>query len=111
MAELQRRSFLHAVNPERKAKLYERNYGEKADWIRSLPCLVCGARPCDAAHVKSRGAGGTSADLVPLCHAHHMEQHAIGVCTFEARYDVDLTLEAHDFHSQWESQWEREAAA
>lgn len=38
-------------------------------------CIICGYYGVDLHHVKTRGAGGTDEDynLVPLCHAHHVE--------------------------------------
>lgn len=76
-------------------------------WIRLLPCLVNGdgARcfgPIQAAHVRSRGAGGGDFDnLMPLCMGHHAEQHAVGIRTFAARYEVDLEAEAALLTSRW----------
>lgn len=52
-------------------------------FIRSLPCIVCGISPCDAAHISlgnnTKGMGRKTDDCytVPLCHKHHMEQHSI----------------------------------
>lgn len=75
--------------PERRQPTY-------VAWFRAqkLPCLcsqlVVGSQvgPCrgaiEAAHVKSRGAGGEDADnLVPLCAAHHAALHRIGQRSFE----------------------------
>lgn len=89
------------VNPQRRRKRNAIAFGSKAEWVRSLPCLVCGAVPSDPAHVKSRGAGGTAADIVPLCRAHHMEQHAIGVTTFGRRHALDLRAEAEGLEAKW----------
>lgn len=62
-----------------------------ADWIRQMVCLVCCGRPAEAAHVRSRGAGGDDrGNLVPLCHQHHAEQHRIGIRSFADRYDINL---------------------
>lgn len=57
-------------------------------FIKSLPCFVCGARPSDADHVKSQGAGGGDdlSNLQALCRGHHTERHTIGIKTFLARY-------------------------
>jgi len=70
---LRRHTRVKPVNPERKAKLFERNFGDKAEWIREQPCEVTGADPLawkiDAAHAKARGMGGCGGDkrdLVPL---------------------------------------------
>jgi hypothetical protein len=97
---------LPAVNRKRKAKLTARQFGDHAEYIRSLPCVCRGADcgPSEAAHVRSRGAGGTAADLVPLCRRHHAEQHAVGVDTFQARHNLDLRAIADDLwadHSGW----------
>jgi len=72
---LESRTPIRPVNPERKERLHARNFGAKADWIRSLPCEVSGrSGPSDPAHVRARGmggAGGSSQDLVPLCREAH----------------------------------------
>lgn len=59
-------------------------------YVRSLPCLLrtelCrgATEPC---HVRSKGAaGGDDDNLVPLCQAHHEQQHRLGIRTFEYRY-------------------------
>lgn len=57
-------------------------------WIRRFPCFALGvhAGRVEAAHVKTRGAGGDDVGgTVPLCTGHHRLQHAIGIRTFEAR--------------------------
>lgn len=59
----------------------------------SIPLLYCHGPVVDA-HVVSRGAGGGRFDAVPLCQAHHDEQHACGIKTFAERYGLDLRLEA-----------------
>jgi predicted restriction endonuclease len=48
--------------------------------IRLQPCAACGQKPVDAAHIRSRGAGGddTPDNLLPLCRSHHVEQHKRG---------------------------------
>mgnify|MGYP007024627118 CR=1 FL=1 len=38
---LQRRTPLRKRNPERRAKLHARNFGERGDAIRAMPCLAC----------------------------------------------------------------------
>jgi hypothetical protein len=87
-----KRSRIRPVNPERRERRRESQFGDHAERVRSLPCLVPGCRevPVHAAHVRSRAAGGSAADLVPLCWRHHREQHDRGVRTFERIYGVDL---------------------
>ena len=76
-------------------------------WIRGRQCLIAGRAPrwvslhnrCEgvtqAAHIRSRGAGGADhQNLLPLCVLHHHEQHEIGKLSFEARYTLSLRDEA-----------------
>jgi len=89
-----KRSELRKANRKRKAERYREHFGSKAEYVRQLPCCVCGrAAPSEPHHYPSRGAGGTSKDLVPLCTAHHREFH-MGAETFQARYGVDLKARA-----------------
>ena len=83
-----------ARRAERKKKRHEKQYGERAVAIKAMRCCVpgCAHWPSDAAHVKSRAAGGTKRDLVPLCHEHHMEQHSTGIKTFQEKHGIDLAL-------------------
>ena len=77
--------------------------------IRTLPCLLAKREPCtcggfldvvrktyriEAAHVRSRGAGGGDDQVVPLCGTHHREAHRIGHKSFEKRHGIDLAYEA-----------------
>ena len=101
-----KRTPIRRVNPARLKKLREVQYGEHAERIRELPCLVAeyGGRGCDgrveAAHVKSRGAGGLAKDLVPLCTGHHRELHDHGVKTFQCTQMLDLASEADRLWSE-----------
>jgi hypothetical protein len=66
----------------RKSK-YARRARDRAYlvWIRSLPCLICGRRPSEAAHLAARAFGQKCSDREtgPLCawdhrlgpHSHH----------------------------------------
>lgn len=99
----QRKTRMKPVNRKRKAKLYALQFGDHADWIRTLGCLVCGRTPSEPAHVKTRGSGGTAKDIVPLCgdrpwspvdpQGHHSEQEGNNK-RFEALYRIDLKAEA-----------------
>lgn len=72
--------------PKRKTKR-NANY---LDWIRTLSCSRCNTvGPCEAAHVRINGDGGTSLKpsdyrAVPLCHHCHQLQHNNGERTFWA---------------------------
>lgn len=97
---LRRRVPLKAFNAERRARLYERNFGAYSDFIRLLPCAVpgCKRRDTEAAHVvKCRqmgGCGGDKTGLAPLCGSrlrpgHHDESEG-NVPEFSEHYGVDL---------------------
>jgi len=60
--------------------------------IRLMPCCVCGVRPVDASHIKTRGAGGADLpfNLVAHCRLHHSEWHQYGPKKFCKRYPVML---------------------
>lgn len=89
---LHRNTPLKASNPKRKRQRFARAYGssDNVERIQAMPCVICGRSPSEAAHVRSRGAGGTWRDIVPLCRDHHREQHTVGLRTFEATHAVDL---------------------
>lgn len=102
-----RKTRLNPVNRKRKKKRHRDNFGPKAEWIRSLPCVCCGGRDrVEAAHARSRGAGGTSEHLVPLQHVCHRYQHQVGIKTFQSERGVDLMDEAARLHDEWTSQEE-----
>jgi hypothetical protein len=88
---------------EKQKERRERQFGPKADWIRTLPCAACGRDgPSDPAHMRSRGAGGTSDHLVPLCRMCHTEQHAKGIKTFFSKHGIIDTLDLADqYHQRW----------
>lgn len=66
-------------------------FGPQAALCRTEPCAGCGAPPpCDPDHVITRGAGGLDEDTAPLCRVCHIERHALGVSTFEARASARL---------------------
>lgn len=45
--------------------------------IRQRPCVVCGNRPSEVSHIKSRGSGGpdTEWNCVPKCRRCHVDWH------------------------------------
>jgi hypothetical protein len=63
------------------------------DYIRSLPCCICGGIDTEAAHVRTAslengkphtGMGEKPSDkwAVPLCNRHHREQHSMNEMDF-----------------------------
>ncbi len=92
-----KRRRIKRQNKKRKRKLFEEQFGERADFARGFPCIIegCGKWPTQAAHVKSRGAGGKAeSNIVSLCLHHHTEQHQLGILTFQAKYQIDLKAQA-----------------
>lgn len=58
-------------------------------FIRKLPCCVCGKMPSEAAHIRMGYFGGTGMKpgddcTVPLCKPCHTEQHQLGEVAFWA---------------------------
>lgn len=87
--------FTQALNRKRRDKSPE--VLELIRLIKSQPCIVCGTTPVDCCHIKSKGAGGQyeSWNIVPMCRAHHSEQHQLGFRLFLNRYpQVIVVLES-----------------
>ncbi len=66
-------------------------------WIRTQPCVVCGARRgIEASHTGPRGIGQKSSDLsaIPLCHRHHRSgkdsYHNLGQRQFADVHNLDI---------------------
>ena len=66
-------------------------------WIRTLPCLVCGARRgIEASHTGPHGLGQKSPDssAIPLCTRHHRtgkdSYHKLGPRKFAKLHDLDI---------------------
>lgn len=81
-------------NGPRARARYARNFGDEAEAVRAMPCLVTGTTPSEPAHVVSRGAGGGRFDIIPLSPAMHAQQHSVGVESFAAAHRLDLRAEA-----------------
>ena len=90
-----KRTPMKRTNRKRKAAAFSKAFGDidRVAFVRGLGCLICGD-PAEAAHVRSRAAGGGPDDLVPLCRVHHRSQHSLGIRTFEFRHGLDLTAAA-----------------
>jgi hypothetical protein len=92
-------------NPMKKAPKVAKEDAEKvgADhlaFLRTLPCVITGARPVEAAHVSmtskiwgksDKGVGKKSADrwALPLSPAMHREQHELGERAFWKKHGID----------------------
>ena len=111
-------------NPERAAKRYARDYGEKGEWIRLQRCAVTGAMtgqyvfdPFEqqqvrvqvvASHFPSRGAGGRAEHLIPLAWHLEMRSHREKK-RLEAEYGVDLKALAVEYEKRWQRDQARRA--
>jgi len=85
-------------------------------WLRGRPYLIGGncAGRIEAAHVDyagDKGMGTKSSDryAVPLCAAHHAEQHNAGIRTFEARHNVNMLSASMAYWKAWPGRlkWEQ----
>jgi len=76
-------------------------------WIRTLPCLVCGASPSEAHHDYHAGGKKLRNDYLglPLCAVHHTyggdSYHRLGRTSFEGRHSLDLNWEVINLLSQY----------
>ena len=74
---LVRRTPLRSVNAKRRRKRLQEAFGPKADWVRGLPCCLCGnPPPSHPHHTTSRGRDPLNNDVVPLCADCHRRVHA-----------------------------------
>jgi 5-methylcytosine-specific restriction endonuclease McrA len=90
-----KRSRLRPFNKERLDWLRKEQFGTRAKKIQWMRCVGCsGFPPCHSHHVRSRAAGGTKEDLVPLCPRCHNEVHSYGRRTWERMRGVNLRREA-----------------
>ena len=71
-----------------KVKRYESK--QYLEFIRELPCCVCGNTEVDAHHYLTKGAGNSDLDTISLCRACHTESHKIGVTTFQMKHDISF---------------------
>lgn len=64
------------------------------DYIRSLPCIVCGASPpSDPNHIQTVGAGGSDYGTLPMCRRCHDEFHRTFLYEFEAKHQINCWRE------------------
>jgi hypothetical protein len=82
-------------------------------FLRERKCVACMAKgkrgpgtyyeihSCDPAHgpVNGMGSKGPDSGAIPLCRAHHEEQHRINWPAFEAKYSIDREKEAMAHHA------------
>jgi hypothetical protein len=85
---------------------------EYLDFIRSLPCCLCGDNVAvEAAHLRvgsinddkrDTGMAEKSSDkwALPLCGRHHKEQHAMNEAEFWASYGINPFALAMTYHAR-----------
>lgn len=74
-------------------------------FLRGFPCHICrltAGKPVpsgsEACHVQSVGAGGDDTQALPMCHEHHVEQHTMGIVSFQKRHKVNLKRGAATYY-------------
>ena len=83
---------------KRRAQRRAEQFGPQAKLVRGYACCACGAQPpSNPHHVRSRGAGGTDADAVPLCELCHRDVHAHGASWLELSRGISLADTAREF--------------
>lgn len=79
-------------------------------FLRGRDCFLADKGGClgriEAAHVPGtdKGVGTKRSDVagaIPMCSAHHAEQHRIGWGTFQAKYGFNAVDVAGDYWSLW----------
>ena len=105
---IKRAGRLNPVNRTRRARLFAQQYGEGgkyAEWLRSRSCAACTRRGgLVVHHVRSRGAGGTWKDCVPLCTGCHHMAHQHGNEAVELLWEVSLTEDAAMYVQQYQEE-------
>lgn len=78
------------------------------DYIRTLPCLVCGTWPVEAAHSGPHGMAQKASDYtaVPLCYVHHRtgrDAHHVLGRKFEAHHGIDFAAVTARLRAEFEA--------
>jgi hypothetical protein len=94
---------------EKREALFTRNFHSalRVAWIRGLPCEVTGEHKgeCVNAHMKSRGAGGTWRDIVPLSWECHQDFDTMPAEKFQQKYNrskESVAESSWDYARIWE---------
>ena len=118
-ASLKTRKPIPKQNVERRAKNFDRSYGDKAEWIRGRLCArCCHSQNIQAAHVSNGGMGrkADSDTLIPLCGPRengsigcHAVLHNIGIKSFEQRLGMTLKILAAAYESEYQFTQKKDA--
>jgi len=72
-----------------KVKRYESK--QYIEFIKQIPCLVCGNPDVDPHHsMHTKGSGGSDLMCLPLCRREHANYHSWGLTKFEENHDIDI---------------------
>lgn len=92
---------------QKKKQKFERQFHsqERVEFFRRLPCELTGtANQSHNAHMKSRGAGGSYKDIVPLQFMAHKDFDEMPNEKFEAKYKrtkQSVKDKAPAYHQLW----------
>lgn len=86
------------------AKRHRKKFGKQAEYVRKLPCCVCGSEwDVVAHHEPKRSLGGKDEDTLPMCVVHHHVRHGplfdVKPAEFWAHYGVnsdEVKAEIHE---------------
>lgn len=101
---------MNSTNKVRRNKLREKQYGLSfgySAWICSFPCAACKRAPgwtIPAHAARTRGAGGTWRDVIPLCFLCENAFHTMGLNSFEQKYGINCTKVAAEMVRRWEGE-------
>ena len=101
---IQRPATAFSISPGKKKRPREKRI-DHLKWVSTLPCVVCGIRPVQVAHIRmaylplgkrSTGMQEKADDswTVPLCIPHHAEQHSMAEEAFWAIHKIDPFITA-----------------
>lgn len=76
------------------------------EWIKTLGCIVCNKKPCDAHHMVLKSQGGHDQTCIPLCKRHHQTGadsiHGLGsVEAFEKCHGINLAEGLRLLHQEY----------
>lgn len=99
------RAKLRPRSPTNKKRARDMDY---MAWVKTLPCLACGAKaPSEAAHTGPRGLGQKAPDsqVIPLCAEDHRTGRnaldRIGPAAFQKMYSIDFAGVVADLNRRY----------
>ena len=102
---LRANGLVKPINRERRSRMDMKLWGPDGfvEFVHRCDCAVPGCRSwyVEAAHARSRAAGGDWTDILPLCRDHHREQHQAGILTFERTHGLDMLAAAAATQRRW----------